>query len=300
MFSEITSGVFSVNHGTVDGKNGIIIGSRGAVAIDSGLHPEEGRMMAEFIGAHHHPPEYLIFTHGHSDHIFGSAAFQGAEVFSHLSTPTVIAKQIATWTKRTGIAAAQLRSSVTHPTVTFVDNMRLNLGDKHLRLFWTPGHSCDSTCVYVEEDRILFAGDTVVTGIVPALWDGDSREMEHSLRTLALMDIDVLVPGHGPLLRGAATVREWLTWLVDYLVAIRESVSMSLKDGYDPESAVNAASFQEFAAGRLPENKHNMIRRHRDTVRNIFEEELQRTQPQPILSATYARVAPLGDHVRFS
>ena len=300
MFSELASGVFSVNHGTVEGKNGIVIGSQGAVAIDTGLHPEEGYTMAEFISAQDHQPEYLILTHGHSDHIFGSAAFQEAEVFAHFLTPTVITKQIYTRAKRAGVDATQLRDSIAQPTVSFVEDMRLNLGDKHVYLFHTPGHSSDSICVYVEEDRVLFAGDTVVTGIVPALWDGDSRQMEHSLRTLALMDIEVLVPGHGPVLQGANVVREWILWLIDYLVTIRESVIMSLGYGYDPESAVNAASFQEFAAGRLPENKHNMIRRHRDTVRNIVEEELQRIQPQPVSSEAYARVAPAGDQVRVS
>ena len=300
MFSELASGVFSVNHDTVEGKNGIIIGSQGAVAIDAGLRPEEGAMMAEFISAHDYQPEYLIFTHGHNDHIFGSAAFQQAEVFAHFLTPTVITKQIHTRAKRTGIGVTELRASIAQPTVSFVEDMHLNLGDKHVYLFHTPGHSSDSACVYVEEDRILFAGDTVVTGIVPALWDGDSRQMEHSLRTLASMDIEVLVPGHGPVLQGADVVHEWILWLVDYLVTIRESVIMSLGYGYDPESAVNAASFQEFAAGRLPENKHNMIRRHRDTVRNIVEEELQRIQPQPISSEAYARVAPAGDHVQVS
>ncbi|MEM8533311.1 MAG: MBL fold metallo-hydrolase [Chloroflexota bacterium] len=300
MFSELASGVFSVNHDTAEGKNGIIVGSQGAVAIDTGLHPEEGDRMAEFISTHGYHPEYLILTHGHSDHIFGSKAFQEAEVFAHFLTPTVIAKQIYVQAKRTGIDAAELRASIAQPTVSFVEDMRLNLGDKHVCLFHSPGHSSDSVCVYVEEDRVLFAGDTVVTGIVPALWDGDSRQMEHSLWTLASMDIEVLVPGHGPVLRGADVVHEWILWLIDYLVTIRESVIMSLEQGYDPESAVNAASFREFAAGRLPENKHNMIRRHRDTVRNIVEEELQRIQPQPVSSATYARMAPTGHQVRVS
>ena len=40
------------------------------------------------------------------------------------------------------------------------------------------------SCALLEEDRVLCGGDTVVTGIVPAIADGDSRLLEATLRRL--------------------------------------------------------------------------------------------------------------------
>ena len=49
MFTEVAPGIFSVDHQVVEGKNGIVFGSRVGLAIDTGNTPEEGRAMAAFL-----------------------------------------------------------------------------------------------------------------------------------------------------------------------------------------------------------------------------------------------------------
>lgn len=91
-----------------------------------------------------------------------------------------------------------MTEQITWPTITFADELYLDLGDKHLHLFPTPGHSQDSISIYVEEEKLLIAGDSVVIGIVPAIGDGNSVVLEASLRKLAALDIEVMIPGgHG-------------------------------------------------------------------------------------------------------
>jgi glyoxylase-like metal-dependent hydrolase (beta-lactamase superfamily II) len=144
-----------------------------------------------------------------------------------------------------------------------------------VRLFHAPGHSPDGICVYLERERLLFASDTVVTGIVPALGDGDSRTLENSLQALRDMDIEILVPGHGRVLYGSAAVQDWLAWELAYLSGIRTRVGALL--GADPQpsedSLLQAAPFNQLIGDRLPADKHDMPNRHRNTVLKIAQEE---------------------------
>jgi cyclase len=272
MFSELAPGVFSVDHRVVEGKNGIILGGRSALAIDSGSEPEEGLAMAEFIRARGYAPNRLALTHGHGDHLLGGAAFADAEVFAHARAPEVIRRQIPAWADRAGMSAEAMEARLLHPTITFAGDLRIDLGGKRVRFLHTPGHSDDGVSLYVEEDRLLFAGDTVVTGIVPAIGDGDSRVLQASLNALASLEIDVLVPGHGPVLFGQEAVRECLAWLQEYLERIRTFVSEELRRGSDPETVADAAEYARFVGDRFLPDRHGMLRRHRNTVAKILEE----------------------------
>ncbi len=62
--------------------------------------------------------------------------------------------------------------SLRMPDITFEDGeVGLRLGGKSLRLIHAPGHTADSLMIYLEEDHILFAADTVLP--VPSIADGD-------------------------------------------------------------------------------------------------------------------------------
>jgi glyoxylase-like metal-dependent hydrolase (beta-lactamase superfamily II) len=159
------------------------------------------------------------------------------------------------------------------PTVTFSAELSLDLGGRTARFFPMPGHSPDSTCVYIVEDRVLFAGDTVATGIVPAV--GDGALLEASLARLADLEIEVLVPGHGPVITGRARVRDWVIWQARYLAEIREWVREQLQHGGSAEAIPDRAEFERFVRDRLAREAHQMERRHRDAVAQIVAEEAE-------------------------
>ncbi len=123
-------------------------------------------------------------------------------------------------------------------------------GKRTLQLLRTPGHSIDGISVMVEDCRVLVAGDCAATGIVPALGDGDGRTLEASLRWPADMDVEVLVPGHGPVLRGAA-VGDWLNWGADYLRQVRQRVRQRLLDGVPVDELADTVPYDEELT-RLP------------------------------------------------
>ena len=274
MFAKVAPGVFSVSSRFVEGKSGIVIGTDAVLAIDACNYPDEGQAMVDFIRSSGRRPDRLALTHGHGDHILGSGAFKGAEVYAHALTPGVIRRQLARWAERSGESLSEVESPVIWPTVTFNEMLHIDLGGRRVRLFHAPGHSEDAVCAYVEESRVLFGGDTVVTGIVPAIGDGDSVALEATLRGLSEMVVETLVPGHGSVLHGAERVHEWICWWSDYLSKVRTHVRRALERGESAESVAEAVGFQDFVGDRLPADKHNMPQRHRNTVDKIIEEEI--------------------------
>jgi len=72
-------------------------------------------------------------------------------------------------------------------------------GGTRVRVLHTPGHSVDSVCYYLEDEGVLFSGDTILgqgTATMRDLFD-----YMNSLERLAeLPHLKVMCPGHGPLI----------------------------------------------------------------------------------------------------
>ena len=208
---QVADGVFATDHAVAEGKNAVVIGTRAALPIDAGTYSEEGDLMAALVRAEGYDVSRFALTHGHGDHVLGADAFRACEVFAHDLTPSVIRKQVPGWASRWECSEAEAASRVVWPTVTYSNELTVELGEKPVRFFPTPGHSIDGVSALVVQDRVLIAGDSVVTGIVPAIGDGDSRTLESSLRTLEGMDVGTLIPGHGPVIYGGDAIRDWIT-----------------------------------------------------------------------------------------
>jgi cyclase len=273
MFTELVNGVFSVDSRFVDGKNGIVLGERMALAIDGSNYEDEGAAMASFIRGHGFEPDRLALTHGHGDHILGAGPLASGDVYAHALTPIEIEKQIPRWAERWEVEEEEARRRVIRPTITYRDELRMDLGGVHVWMFPTPGHSPDGASVYVEEHRLLFAGDSVVTGIVAAIGAGNSEVLEASLYRLLEIDIDILVPGHGEALYGQDAVTDWLRWEAGYLAGVRDEVRGALDGGVAPEDVADGISYDAHIGDRLPKERNGMPKRHRSTVEKILAEE---------------------------
>lgn len=270
--NQITTGIYTIPHRVAEGNNVVIFSQRGAWAVDTGSDAGEGQLLIDLIHDQGYSANRLIYTHGHGDHVLGSAGFQGADIFAHALTPTEIRRLLPTLADRAGCTPDDLGAQIAWPTITFRDELFLDLGDKHLHLFPTPGHSQDGISIYVEEEKLLIAGDSVVTGIVPAIGDGDSVVLEASLRKLQGWEIEVLVPGHGAVVYGRAAVQDWLTWIPDYLDRVRAFVQQALRTGMPPADIPAQCDYDQFIGDRLPKDKHKMPNRHMATVAKIVEE----------------------------
>lgn len=273
MITEIIAGVYTVDHTVAEGKNAIVVGQRAVWAIDAGTYAHEGQEMADFIHGLGREANRLLYTHGHGDHALGSAAFRGAEAVAHNLMPIECRRLLPMLAKRANKTVAELAAQITWPTITFSHELTLDLGDRRLHLIPTPGHSQDGISVLLEEEKLLVAGDAFVTSIVPAIGNGDSRVLEATLRGLAQMDIEIVVPGHGAVVYGRTNVQDWLRWTINYLAGIRAAVRARREEGAVPESIPDSIDYDHFVGDRLPRDRHGMLKRHRDTVQKIVQEE---------------------------
>ena len=80
-----------------------------------------------------------------------------------------------------------------------------------VELLLVPGHTTANLAVWIAEDRVLYAGDTVVSDYHPNLASGtppDWRLWLQSLDRLESLRAEILVPGHGRILRGEEVTAE--------------------------------------------------------------------------------------------
>lgn len=207
---------------------GAVITPDGAVLIDTLAFPSETREIAAFVERRLGVPvRYLINTHYHADHVHGNYLFPRALIVAHALCRQILIKQgpdafAEARTQSPELGEVRLRV----PDIVFEGGaMNLYMGDKTLQLIHSPGHSRDCIMVYVKEDRILFASDTVMP--VPYIVDGDPDDMLSSLEVISSLALENIVQGHGEvILRGE--IEETISGHVRYLNAIRTRVARAL------------------------------------------------------------------------
>ncbi len=211
---------------------GVVAGPDFAVVIDTLALPQETRMMREFIVQELRVPvRYVVLTHYHADHSWGAYFFPGATVLGHAACRRLLqtrGQEALEKIRETEPMFARVKLVPPQLTIT-QGEMLVRVGEYTLRLFPLPGHSEDGLGVYIEEKRILFAGDVFMP--LPVFVDGDVDDMVRSLKRIAKMPLDILVPGHGPVvLRGE--VQEAIQENLKYISCVRKYVRYSARRRY--------------------------------------------------------------------
>jgi len=208
---------------------GVITGTQWAVVIDTLALPEETLAIRSFIEEELLVPvRYVINTHYHADHTWGNCFFPGATVIGH-----TLCRQMMAERGQAALEAARRQNptfkqvKLVLPHITFdKGEMSLRVGKKNLILFPTPGHSQDGISVFVEEDRVLFAGDAFLP--LPYIVDGDLEELTATIKRIGKMGLENIIQGHGDIiLRGE--IDEAVKENINYLSAIRKVVRNALK-----------------------------------------------------------------------
>jgi len=156
--------------------------------------------------AEHGPVALIVLTHGHFDHAEGAARLH------ELTGAPVTARDVALCIDAEPLDAGQARP---------VD------GAEWLTVL-TPGHSSDSVCFLLAADRALLTGDTVLGRGTTVVAHPDGRLSDYldslrRLRDLAATDVDVILPGHGPVIEQPVDV-------LDYYLAHREERLEQVRD----------------------------------------------------------------------
>lgn len=219
---------------------GAVVTPQGAVVIDTLPLPLESHEMAQFV-AHRCPAgvRYVILTHYHADHTYGAYLYPDARVVAHSRCRQLLVSRGQKALREAKEEAPELEEvTLRLPDLTLdAGEMDLHVGGKTFRLLWTPGHSEDVISVFLEEDRVLFASDTVMP--VPIILDGDLETLEASLRRLMELPAESIVQGHGEvILRGEVQVV--IQRCIDYLDRIQELAAEAVSQGKGRESLLHA------------------------------------------------------------
>ena len=215
----------------------LIVSGNTGVLIDTLPFPEETAQIA--LLAHKRCPDgvrYIIYTQHEADHIYGAYLFPRAEIVAHSQARDyMIAKAYAALEQAKTSSKEFEHVSIRLPSFTFSQGtFTLRLPGKTLEIFPTPGHTPDSVSVLLHEERLLFAGDTVMA--IPTIANGDVNQLKDSLTRIAGMQLESIVQGHGEMiLRGE--IKEVMRRSVAYLDNLQAKVQQVVESGGTREQA---------------------------------------------------------------
>ena len=149
---------------------------------------------------------------------------------------------------------------LTLPNRTFEGELELQVGDKKVVLIEVgPAHTRGDAVVWVPGDRTLFTGDILFNQSHPVVWEGPVSNWIDALRRLLEMDIETVVPGHGPL-----TDKSGITAMLRYLELLSAEARARYDAGMSVEDAARDISLDEFKswidAERIYVNVHTLYR----------------------------------------
>ena len=142
-------------------------------------------------------PVGILLTHGHFDHIGAADALRKRyeiPVYAEEHEKELLASPAL---NLSGGWADSLTLTADH---LLKDGDMLNIAGFSIQMFHTPGHTKGSCCYYIEDEGVLFSGDTLFCGSVGRtdFPGGSSAEIVRSLHKLvdALPEDTEVFPGH--------------------------------------------------------------------------------------------------------
>lgn len=248
---EVTEGVHvAIGYGLA---NSIMIeGDDGVIIVDCMESNESAALVkAEFAKITDKPVKALIYTHNHADHIFGAGVMAGAdkpEIYAHELTnyyidrllnvirPIVTVRSYRMFGNHLegdshvncGIGPAlennaETTRSILRPTVTFKDELEIEIAGVKLKLVHAPGETEDQLFVHLTDKNIILCGDNFYKAF-PNLYTirgtsyRDVKKWAASLDKIRYLRPDYLIPSHTKPLVGADLIFSSLT---DYRDAIQ-------------------------------------------------------------------------------
>ena len=186
---------------------GIIIGKDGIVVVDTMISANEAkRSIRDIRTISHKPIRYVVNTHYHFDHVFGNSEFAklGAVVIAQENVKKAMENSARETLKNIGeygLTPKDMKgTTLAYPVLTYSDRMTIDIGGQQIELIHArQSHTGGDTLVYLPDKKVLFAGDILFTNYHPFLGEGNIEEWAKKLDDIKLMDIEKIIPGHGPL-----------------------------------------------------------------------------------------------------
>ncbi len=208
----------------------------------------------------------LVNTHANGDHCHGNELVPGAQIIASTASalemselPPEAMAAIMQGTGELGQLGEYLQRCFgqfrfagirfTPPTRTFDGELDVRVGDKHVHLIEVgPAHTRGDVLVHSPVDRVIFTGDILFIESTPIMWQGPITNWIKACLLIEGMDVDLIVPGHGPITdkHGVAKVRHYLQYVHDQARARYDA-------GLDAFAAAKDIELSEYSAWSDPE-----------------------------------------------
>ena len=238
---------------------GIVVGDRATLIVDTGIGERNGLIvLSEARKLGKNTEFYTAATHYHPEHDLGATAFPAntkmlrwrAQQKEVDELGADIMKRFAGFSP--AIAELLKGAKFRQADIVFDDAIVLDLGGVHVRVWGVgPTHTGGDTVFYVEEDKVLFAGDVVMPVFVAA--NGQSSSLAKWLADLDEFDKlspMKVIPAHGRM-GGLELIRRQR----EYLAAVQSGVAAAKSEGKSLEATTKqlaepiVAKFPDLAPG---------------------------------------------------
>jgi glyoxylase-like metal-dependent hydrolase (beta-lactamase superfamily II) len=233
----------------------------GLVLVDSGPMRMGGQVVAALRQVSSEPVSAVIYTHGHVDHVFGVEAIEESQsspvtVYAHEAVPLRFERYKLTAGYNTCINRRQFGFSdirwpqdYRFPDVTYADRYSLEVGSLALELCHAKGETDDHTWVWVADKGLICTGDLIIwctpNAGNPQKVQRYPKEWAEALRQMAALEAEVLLPGHGLPIVGAARVARVLSDTAELLEQILSQTLELMNQGLPLDEILARVRFPE-------------------------------------------------------
>lgn len=225
---------------------GFIVGEKCVAVVDSGGSPAQGKQLKELIKKITSVPIcYVINTHVHPDHIFGNSAFksiQNIKYIGHKKLARAMAERGPFYIARSEeqVAIKLTEDDIIAPTISVTNTLKLDLGKRVLILTAHPtAHTDNDLTVFDQKTNTMWLSDLLFIGHLPVL-DGSLKGWLKEIDKLEKRKFDVVIPGHGPI------VRDWPNSMQaekHYLQYLQKVIRRKIKKGIYLEDVMQTVGY---------------------------------------------------------
>lgn len=170
-FEELGSGLYGYT-AEGDPNSGIVIGDDSVLVVDAQATPiRAADVIARIRTVTDKPVRHVVLSHYHAVRVLGASGYEGAEIIASDATRELIVER-GQQDRESEIGrlprlfrGKESIPGLTWPDVTFQKKMTLWLGSREVQIIHTAG----DTVVWLPQEKVCFAGDTVEFGATPLL-----------------------------------------------------------------------------------------------------------------------------------